>query len=142
MRSIGSCLNKNLAELYQHSRQLKEWSEAILPLLPAHFAAECRVGNFNKGCLLLTTTEATWASQLRYMVPELRDKIRKETTLHQLSSIKIMVVDVSPKQYQKNDLQPSCKLSAKAKAIIMSGSQQCSYEPLQRALVHLAQGED
>ena len=138
MRPINRCLNKQLADICQRSVQLEELSSKLVQLLPEDLCRECQVGSFNKGCLVLTTSIA-WASLLRYAIPELRDKLR-EAGMHQLSSIKIAVFDPVI-QYEKPVQQKKYLLSEKAKATIISESQQCTYEPLQRALLHLADDE-
>lgn len=140
MRSISRCLNKQLTDICQRSVQLEELSDKLIQLLPPELAGECKVGSFNKGCLILVTTNAGWASQLRYAIPELRDKLRKDAGMYQLTSIKIAVAEPvihyeKPKQIKKTEL------SDKARATIISESQHCSYEPLQRALLHLADKE-
>ncbi|KTD40035.1 DUF721 domain-containing protein [Legionella parisiensis] len=141
MRSISRCLNKQLADLCQRSVQLEELTNKIKLILPETLANECQVGNFDKGCLLLTTTDAAWAAQLRYAIPELRDKLRKEAGMYQLSSIKVTIIE-SKVQYEKSRPPQIHELSEKAKAIIISESQNCTYEPLQKALLHLADGDD
>jgi hypothetical protein len=140
MRSISRCLNKQLIDICQRSVQLEELTNKVRQLLPEPLAGECHVGSFNKGCLVLSTNNAAWASQLRYALPELRDKLRKELGLYQLSSIKVNVIE--PTITYENSAQPKKhSLSEKAKATIISESQNCSYEPLQKALLHLADGE-
>ncbi|WP_131795197.1 DUF721 domain-containing protein [Fluoribacter gormanii] len=141
MRSISRCLNKQLVDLCQRSVQLEELANKIKLMLPDALANECQVGSFNKGCLLLTTTDAAWATQLRYAIPELRDKLRKEAGMYQLSSIKVVVIEPTL-QYAKSVLTSKHELSEKAKAIIISESQHCTYEPLQKALLHLADGDN
>lgn len=141
MRSISRCLNKQLADICQRSLQLEDLSNKVAQLLPPNLASECHVGSFSKGCLILTTNNATWASQLRYAIPELRDRLRKEAGMYQLSSIKVTVVESS--NLFVNPAPPVLhELSEKAKATIISESQQCTYQPLQKALLHLATGED
>ncbi|MCL9684787.1 DUF721 domain-containing protein [Legionella maioricensis] len=140
MRAISRCLNKQLADLCQRSVQLEELSNKVTQLLPANLASVCHVGSFNKGCLILTTTNAAWASQLRYAIPELRDRLRKEAGMYQLSSIKVNISE-SAAPYQKTAQPKSHELSEKAKATIISESEHCTYQPLQKALLHLAKGE-
>lgn len=141
MRSISRCLNKQLAELCHRSVKLEELSNKIKHLLPPELASECHVGSFNKGCLVLTTPDAAWASQLRYALPDLRDRLRKEAGMYQLTSIKVNVVEPVD-QYKKPVQSKSFELSAKAKATIISESHQCAYQPLQKAWFHLAHGEE
>lgn len=138
MRSISRCLNKQLLDLCQRSMQLEELSKKVLQLLPENLASVCQVGSFSKGCLLLTTSNAAWASQLRYALPELRDKLRKEAGMYQLSSIKIQIVETVV-EYEKPSAAPHI-LTEKAKATILSESEQCTYQPLKKALLNLAKG--
>lgn len=136
MRSISHCLNKQLIDLCQRSLHLEELSTKLSQFLPDELAKECQVGSFNKGCLLITTTNAAWASQLRYAIPELRDNLRK-AGLPQLLSIKITVVTPTAGVNQ-NAAPRTPQLSDKAKALLINESQQCQYEPLQKALLNLA----
>ncbi|MFT4058993.1 MAG: DUF721 domain-containing protein [Legionella sp.] len=138
MRTISRCLNKQLVDICQHSVQLEELSSKLGSLLPQELARQCQVGSFNKGCLTLTTTNAAWATQLRFAIPELRDKLRKEARMYQLSSIKIVISEpkITPK---KKDPLKKYSLSEETKALLISESQQCNYEPLQKALLHLAE---
>lgn len=140
MKSINQCLNKQLSEICRHSMQLEELSLKISQFLPANLTSKCQVGSFNKGSLVLTTTSSAFASQIRYLLPDLRDKLRKEAGLYQLSSIKISIIE-PPSQLENTVQKNSVVLSEKAKATIISESQHCTYEPLQKALLHLAQGE-
>lgn len=139
MRSISRCLNKQLLDLCQRSMQLEELSNKVAQLLPDNLANSCKVGSFSKGCLVLTTSNAAWASQLRYAIPDLRDKLRKDAGMYQLSSIKIQIVEQSA-DYEKPVPSPHT-LTDKAKATIISESEQCTYQPLRKALLHLANGE-
>ncbi|KTC83887.1 Zn-ribbon-containing, possible RNA-binding protein-like protein [Legionella cincinnatiensis] len=141
MRSISHCLNKQLAEICQRSFQLEELSHKVKQLLPENLGKECYVGSFNKGCLVLTTTNAVWATQLRYALPELRDRLRKEAGLYQLLSIKV-AVSTPIFQHEKSIQPQKNELSEKAKATIVHESQQCTYEPLQKALLRLADHDD
>lgn len=140
MRSISRCLNKQLVDLCQRSMQLEELSNKISQYLPENLVKVCQVGSFNKGCLVLTSTDAAWASQIRYAIPELRDKLRKEAGMYQLTSIKVTVAETIH-QYNKPIKDTQHSLSDKAKASIISESQNCTYQPLKNALIHLAEGE-
>jgi len=57
-----------------------------------------------------------------------------------LSSIKITVIEPTT-SYEKPSSVKSSLLSEQAKATIISESQHCTYEPLQKALLHLADSE-
>jgi hypothetical protein len=140
MRLIKSCFNKQLAHLCKRSFQLEELTEKVERLLPEALAQNCRVGGFEKGCLTLVTPHSGWASQLRYAVPELRDALRKDAGMYQLTSIQIAIAEpITPPQTPKEQVKKI--LSEEAKATIISESQACSYQPLKKALLHLAHGD-
>ena len=139
MKSIRQCLNKRLIELCESAMQLEELSLKVARLLPTELANQCQVGSFNKGCLVLITHDASWASQLRYAIPELRDKLRKNERLYQLSSIKIVVTPPTINDYKRAKSTSAPKLTIKAQKTLLQESEQCSYQPLKRALLNLAQ---
>jgi hypothetical protein len=139
MKSIRQCLNKQLAEICKRSVQLEELTQKINGLLPTELAPYCKVSSFNKGCLILIASDATWASQLRYAVPELRDQLRK-AGMYQLSSIKISIADTQ--EYKKQKKAIHYELTHQAKENILSESQNCTYEPLRQALLHLVHGDE
>ncbi len=136
MKSIKYCLNKQLAELCKQSVKLEELAVQIAHLLPSELASHCQVGSFNKGCLTLITTDPVWATQLHYALPELRDALRKKRILYQLNSIKVTTSTPLnlPTQKKKNNMQ----LSTETKALLITESERCTYQPLSKALLHLA----
>jgi hypothetical protein len=136
IRSINRCLNAQLLNICQRSIQLDELNCKIKATLPAPLNNYCLVAAFNSGCLLITATNAAWATELRYRLPELRDKLRK-AGLYQLSSIKIALAEFDPQQPQKK-LPTRKLLSNSARTNIRNVGELCSYQPLRDALYHLA----
>ncbi len=92
MRHITRCLNPRLVEICQRAIKLEELNEKISSYLPETLREHCHVGSFTNGCLVLITNDPVWAHQLRYALPELRDKLRSEADIHQLAFIKVTVV--------------------------------------------------
>ena len=92
MRHITRCINNQLAEICQRAIKLEELNARIYNYLPETLRDQCHVGSFNNSCLVLVTSDPVWASQLRYALPELRDKLRSEAGIHQLASIKVSVI--------------------------------------------------
>ncbi|MDP3561959.1 MAG: DUF721 domain-containing protein [Legionellaceae bacterium] len=110
MRHITQCFNPKLTQICLQATQLKKISAIVFDYMPENLHNHCRVASFQNGCLLLTTNDAVWASQLRYIIPELRDKLRSEAKLYQLASIKISV-DIE--QEERNTLQAPPKKQIK-----------------------------
>lgn len=136
MRRINHCLNPSLIELCQHVQLLEELNVKLKHYLPEALIPHCHVGSFNKGCLVIVADDAVWASQLRYGIPELRDKLRCEAGIYQLTSVKLVVATKESSHPTKASPKP---LSKKAREAIITGSQLCQHAPLKEALFHLAQ---
>ena len=133
MRRIDKCLNDKLVEIYQHSVKVNELNCKLSDFLPEALRKHFTVGSFDKGCLVLITTDPVWASQLRYHLPELRDRLRKEAGIYQLGSIKISLStnNYTPLSASRKKILP---LSIKARETIIAGIDECHYEPLKTAL--------
>ena len=89
---------------------------------------------------MLITDDPVWASQLRYSVPELRDKLRCDAGIYQLTSIKVSVAVEKPAEPAKKiRARP---ISEKAREGIVAQASDCDYLPLKEALQHLADHQD
>ncbi len=138
MRRINRFLNTRLIDICQRTVLLEELNSKLNGYLPPSLQAHCQVGSFNSGCLVIVTRDPAWASQLRYILPELRDRLRKEAGIYQLSSIKITITPIETHPLKKI-LDTTPQLSPKAREAIIAGGDQCNYEPLKQALHHLAE---
>lgn len=91
MRHISKCLNFKLNQICMEAIKLEELSQLVLCHLPQELQPHCQVGSFRNGKLILITAQATWATQLRYFVPELRDLLRSQSGLHSLRAVEVKV---------------------------------------------------
>lgn len=141
MRRISHCLNNQLQDICQRALQLDELNHKLKQYLPENLAGHCQIASLTKGCLLITTSNAVWATELNYCRPELRDRLRREAGLYQLTSIKIEVVEpLTPSIKIKSKKKP--KLSSTARLNIQELGERCGYEPLKEALYHLAESNE
>lgn len=137
MRPINQCLNPQLATICQQAMELEEVQAKLAHFLPEKLKTSCQVGSFNKGCLTITTSDAVWATPLRYLIPELRDQLRA-AGLYKLLSIKISISEQKPEVLEKKKNKKIRGLSENARSIILSESEQCKDEKLKEALKNLA----
>ncbi|STY25051.1 Zn-ribbon-containing, possible RNA-binding protein-like protein [Legionella taurinensis] len=118
--------------------KLSELNDKLTLYLSPSLRAHCTVGSFNRGCLVLALTDPAFATPLRYELPALRDRLRKEAGFYQLLSIQIKMI--VPQVKLSPDIQRKCRpLSDKARAAIQQAGETCPYPPLQEALYKLAQ---
>ncbi|WP_058531820.1 DUF721 domain-containing protein [Legionella rubrilucens] len=138
MRPVNQCLNKQLAALCEQSMKLNELSDKLKLYLSPSLHAHCTVGSFNRGCLVLALTDPAFATPLRYELPTLRDRLRKEAGFYQLLSIQIKIIE--PEVELSSGIKRKCRpLSDKARTAIQQAGETCLYPPLQEALYKLAQ---
>jgi hypothetical protein len=91
MRKITQCLNPTLTAICKRAIELESITVILHQYLPEHYRTYCKVSSFNKGCLVLLVNNALWASEIRYLLPELRDQLRNSAGLYQLITMKITV---------------------------------------------------
>ncbi|CDZ75841.1 Zn-ribbon-containing, possibly RNA-binding protein and truncated derivatives [Legionella massiliensis] len=137
IRPINRCLNVQLLNLCQRAIALEELNDKIKANLPSPLRDNCQAAAFNRGSLVISTLNAAWATELRYQVPELRDRLRK-AGLYQLTSIKITIADIAPQLIPNKASPESHPLSEGARDCLKTASEHCSYPPLKEALFHLA----
>ncbi|MGQ3892538.1 DciA family protein [Legionella sp. CNM-4043-24] len=139
MRRINRCLNHQLAELCHRAVQMDELNLKVTQYLPEQLQPHCRVGSFNKGCLMLLVDKNEWATDLRYCLPELRDALRQKAGVYQLMSIKIQIADqIAGADKTKTRQKSVPSLSEAARDACRNAGELCSYEPLKDVLLHLA----
>ncbi len=137
IKSIGQCLELQLGTLYREAIKSEQLQDKVIPLLPQELSAHFRVGSFHQGRLVLDTCDQVWASQLRYYLPELRDKLRKQG-FYDLASIKINISAEKKSENNKEEKRKAKQPSQEARDDIFNESEQIDYQPLKEALQKLA----
>ena len=91
MRHISKCLNHKLKNICTEAIKLEEISTIVTHYLPIELQPYCKVGSFRSGTLVLVTPDPVWATQLRYLAPELRNTLRSDANLYQLITVQIKI---------------------------------------------------
>src|SRR3990167_6195264 len=134
MRKMNDCFDKQLTAIYQQIVQLKQINQLVNKYLPKSLQAHCQVTRFNQGRLNIGVNEVSFATELRFFLPTLRDLLRQKGKLHQLTSLSISVV---PSTLEHSTKKTPKKLSPAAYLAIHEASKSCRYKPLQQAWKHL-----
>ena len=118
------------------SHQLDKLQDLIQQLLPEHLRSHVRVGNMKNGQLLLICDDTSWTTELKFLLPELRDRLREEYQLYQLSGLRIKaempIVSVKKKK------NPPKKLNATVRNTILNSANLLESGPLRDAMQKLA----
>ena len=140
MQRISNCFNKQLYEICKTAIFLDDLNRKISLFLPENLREHCSVGSFNKGCLIIVTSKPAFATELRYLLPSLRDELRKKADLYQLISIQVQIAaDLHPKITTEDktataENSTESKLSTTARKSIQNAAEACTYEPLKEVL--------
>lgn len=89
MKKLSNCLNDNLNKLIDKVGQVKQINDILHSHLPQHLRADCSASQFNQGILTLSLSNQSIATELRYLIPDLRNKLRQNERLYGLNTIKI-----------------------------------------------------
>lgn len=143
MRSINECTNNQLQNICSQVMQLEKLNVILKKSLPNNLVDNCYAASFTRGTLIIAITDPTWATELRFLLPQLRDQLRKDGKIYQLSSIKIIIEKVDFSTYYKRDIPKKTikALSNQARQVIQSASELIEYSPLREALLHLSQAK-
>ena len=132
---IKRCLNKRLQEICLRSIELEALNYKISRYIPKSMREHFCVSSFNNGCLVLATSDPVWANQIRFSLPEIRDKLRKEEKIYQLTAVKVKIIEPINDKFQPQKSER--KMSNNAITAIDAIIDTCSYEPLKEALKNL-----
>lgn len=141
MRRIHQCLNRTTSALCQQTLLLEALQEKVNQYIPQHLHAHCQVGQFTKGQLFLTIRNPIFATELRYLLPQLRDYLRSEGRLYQLVSIKLNIEPALFSYIDSAQNNTYKKLSADSQQRIIAAAKNCKYEPLKDVLMSIAKRE-
>lgn len=135
MRRIYQCLNSTTTVLCQQTLLLEALQEKVAQFLPPHMQSHCHVAQFSKGQLVLSLENPILATELRYLLPALRDRLRNEGRLHQLSAIKLNI-QAEPIVALQPTKKPAIqhKLSIESQQCLNQAALLCDYAPLRDIL--------
>ena len=85
-----NCINNNMLELYKKTAETEHLSEKVTNHLPERFKSNVTIASYDKGQLVLRANTAPLRTELRYLLPDLRDNLRQKESLYTLIDIKII----------------------------------------------------
>jgi hypothetical protein len=138
MRRLFTTQDKTIKNLIAHCHQTDNLTERLRLYLPPELAPHCRVASFEKGCLTISASSSSWATQFRYAsAGNLLSELRTKEKLYHLRSIKCVVTPPGtfvPTQ----EVKTQRTLSHKSAEIIRESAKKIESEELRMALEKLA----
>ena len=135
MKAINQCLNQQLTVFYNKTTELKQINNTMQQFLPSSLKNYCYLAAIINGRMIINLNEISLATELRYFLPELRDKLRKEANLFQITKIDIRIAE---QQKINNTPNNKLNLSKNVYNTIMDASLNSNYKPLQAAWEKMA----
>lgn len=81
-----------LEPLLTHVATLQRLNSLVHDRLPAPLSIHCRVGNYKGGILTIHVGSPTWASKLRYLIPDLRKDLMGYAEFKDLLEIRLRTI--------------------------------------------------
>jgi hypothetical protein len=124
----------SLQRLLNKTCELDSLNNTLRTYLPSELVDQVWVANFRQGCLILATQSAAWGTHLRYLLPQLRDALRQDGVLPNLTEIKYIVSPPTASIDQRASRTPTLSLASREQ--IASAAQSLPTE-LRQALLRL-----
>ena len=70
--------NPGLGRLLAHARVLNRLDQILASILDPNLSCHCQVAEFKNNCLILACSNATFATRIRMISPQLLDSFREE----------------------------------------------------------------
>lgn len=89
-KKIINCLNHDLLSIYQKTADLEKLTAMLRQYIPSQFHDKVNVSGFSKGTLSIQVNDQRLMSKFRFMLPELRETLRKKENMYNLGTIKLL----------------------------------------------------
>ncbi len=103
-------------------------------------AKHSRIANFRDGYLIIECASAAWSTRLRYLLPDITEKLIKYPELRDLTHIEW---NIQPLFHIPNSLLnvPPLELSSTSAKLLKNAAEHIKIKSLQKALLRIAQHE-
>lgn len=114
---------------------LGQLQDCLNQYLPVIMRENCAVASFKNRMLTILTTQAHWATRLRYQQQHLKHQLSKHSEFYGVEKI---VVKVSPKPYKKVEEVHHLTMSSQTAKVIAETADHIDHPALKAALARLA----
>lgn len=129
-----------LAFIQNKVQQLTKLNQIWQAEISNDLAKHTRIANFRDGYLIVECDSAAWATRLRYILPDITQKLLKHPGLRDLTHIEWNIQPLfHPPNTQLN--QPPPMLSRTSAKLLKNAAGNIHVKPLQEALLRIAKHE-
>ena len=109
VQSLMQNQNPGLGQLLAHARVLDRLDQILTSILDPSLSCHCQVAQFRNHCLILACSNATFATRIRMISPQVLDSFREEGDFG-IERIEIRIAPVNrpqPEARKKRALSPA-----------------------------------
>jgi hypothetical protein len=109
VQSLMQNQNPGLGQLLAHARVLDRLDRILTSIIDPNLSCHCQVAEFRNHCLILVCSNATFATRIRMISPQVLDSLREEGDFG-IERIKIRIAPVNrpqPEARKKRALSPA-----------------------------------
>lgn len=129
--------NSSLDGIIRRGRQLHGLNILLGELLGTELATHCQLANIRNNTLILATDSSAWATRIRYMAPQLIQKLKGNKQLSGIDTVHVIITQpASPRDTSLPVRRAS--MSESASECISQCAEGISDPQLSSALRHLA----
>ena len=125
-----------LGQLLHKVFQLRELEDILKHYLDDGYLVHTKLGSYQNGKLTLLTESGSWATKLKYQIPDLLSKLRQHPTLAGLRNIEIKVAPhlCTPLEDPKPKVIETGEISQTTKSMLQQSAESLSDDPLSAQL--------
>lgn len=83
--------NSSLNNIFKKLSEIESLQQLWQTYVPDNLRAYTKVANFRDDCLVIAAASAAWATELRFILPQMLQSLRVDGKLYQLRSITFYV---------------------------------------------------
>ncbi len=132
--------SKTLHNLFKKLDQLHELNRVFALYVEAGIVSHCQVANLQNNCLIVIVDSANWATQLRFLIPDVIAKMKRHSGLENLQAICCKTRPDTQKHSarKKRPATPMQQLSAESADYLLSVAETLEDEKLRKIMKKIA----
>lgn len=135
MDTVDKLIHKQLDDVLRHTKTLQELQKLFDSTVDNFFKNHLQVANFSDDCLTVIADNASIATRLRFIEPDIISKLKHCSELQQLKKIKCKVRPSNKKEEVERKVER--KISNASAELIKQTAEHIKDEKIRKALEHL-----
>jgi hypothetical protein len=139
INNILQAPNSQLSNLIAKVNQLHQLNQSLSKILDPKLTAHCQITSLENETLTLLVDNSSWGTKIRYMSPDIIEKMQQIPTLYQIKHLKCIVRPNKQHNRSKNkQLEQKLTISDENAQLLRSIANNIKDKKLKEALIQLA----